>query len=442
MLMNTGQGRAVWVHFFLTAYNGMIVILLAAFMGITQEKIINTMGATSFLQQAPALPAPASQMFWGTLGAFVLLSCCGYAFSHKTQLSNFWRGCLFCGELIICLILMRNINLAYDGIVLLLVADLMYSYEGRNQLIIMMFSMAMIYGFISYNVSLLHMEAVPFSLYVGYYNHSLQNILMPLKTMLTYGNTTIFVIYMVVLLQDKRRENEKVAALNRQLTATNNQLNQANRKLREYAMTIASLTEIKERNRLAREIHDTLGHALTGIVAGLDACLVTLEVAPEVTKKQLAKIRAAAQQGMTDVRRSMHMLRPNDLEKLSIQEALTKMVHDFSDTSGMLIDLQIVGFPKNLREDQSEVLYRILQEGMTNASRHGHAKHVGISLVGDAEKLAVTIADDGIGCADIKSGFGLHHMQERIDMLGGSLNYWSEKGFVLEVVLPLNRKIK
>ena len=215
-------------------------------------------------------------------------------------------------------------------------------------------------------------------------------------------------------------------------------MNLANKKLREYAMTIASLTEIKERNRLSREIHDTLGHALTGIVAGLDACMVTVDYAPEVTKKQLAKIKAAAQRGITDVRRSMHMLRPDDLEKLVFRDALRKLVEDFSDASGVEVELQFDSFPENLRQDQTDVLYRIVQESLTNASRHGHASRVKIFMAGAGDMLNIIISDNGVGCPEIKKGFGLHHMAERVELLGGTLAYWGEKGFVLEVNLPRN----
>ena len=357
-----------------------------------------------------------------------------------------WRLGIFLVELISCIYLLYSISLSYDGVVLLLVADLMYCYQGRNRLFIMLVAMLIIYGIISYNVSMLQPRVVVgFDSYVGYYNHGVQAALLSMKNMLVYGNIIFFVIYMAVLLQEKSKEAEEIASLNAQLVKTNSQLNnsngalyKANKKLREYAMTIASMTEIKERNRLAREIHDTLGHALTGIIAGLDASIVTMDYAPEATKEQLSKIRAAAQHGIKDVRRSMHMLRPEDLETLPLKEAVGKVVREFCETSGVKIQLQFDDFPENLREDQTEVLYRIVQEALTNASRHGHATEVKIFMVQENEYLKILIRDNGGGCAHIKKGFGLHHMSERVGMLGGRLDYWSDKGFVLEIELPIN----
>lgn len=316
----------------------------------------------------------------------------------------------------------------------------------------MLLLMLVVYGVIVYSASMLKMDIISFDVYLAYYSSEVQGILLAARNFAGYGNIMFFVVYMVVLLQDKSKENAEIADLNYRMIMTNEMLNEsnnrlnesntelnlANKKLREYAMTIASLTEIKERNRLAREIHDTLGHALTGIVAGLDACMVTVDYAPEVTKKQLAKIKAAAQRGITDVRRSMHMLRPDDLEKLVFRDALRKLVEDFSDASGVEVELQFDSFPENLRQDQTDVLYRIVQESLTNASRHGHASRVKIFMAGAGEMLNIIISDNGVGCPEIKKGFGLHHMAERVELLGGTLAYWGEKGFVLEVNLPRN----
>ena len=316
----------------------------------------------------------------------------------------------------------------------------------------MLLLMLVVYGVIVYSASMLKMDIISFDVYLAYYSSEVQGILLAVRNFAGYGNIMFFVVYMVVLLQDKSKENAEIADLNYRMIMTNEMLNEsnnrlnesntelnlANKKLREYAMTIASLTEIKERNRLAREIHDTLGHALTGIVAGLDACMVTVDYAPEVTKKQLAKIKAAAQRGITDVRRSMHMLRPDDLEKLVFRDALWKLVEDFSDASGVEVELQFDSFPENLRQDQTDVLYRIVQESLTNASRHGHVSRVKIFMAGAGEMLNIIISDNGVGCPEIKKGFGLHHMAERVELLGGTLAYWGEKGFVLEVNLPRN----
>ena len=450
------EGRVSSIRVLLSVYNGFVVMIFAVFIAVTQYKINLSMSANNFLSKANVLPVPAEEIIIFTIASFIVLIVCGYIYTRGNNVPDTWRYGAFILEVAACVFLMRTINMSYDGVALLLIADLMFRYEGHKHLIMMLIFQVMMYIVISYNISIWQMQVIPFSLYLDYYSTSAQNMILPMKNLLNYGNFTLFVVYIVLLLQNKRKENEQIAMLNSKLMISNEKLNEsnnnlylankglntANKKLREYAMTIAGLTEIRERNRLAREIHDTLGHALTGIVAGLDACMVTMDIAPEATKVQLGKIREAAQRGMTDVRRSMHKLRPDDLEKLSIEDALKKMVHGFVETGGTKVKLDIEKMPKDLRDDQTEVIYRIVQEGMTNASRHGHAKNVEIYILGADNELSIVIADDGIGCKNIKDGFGLHHMRERVNMLGGSINCWSETGFVLDVTLPLNRTPK
>ena len=135
------------------------------------------------------------------------------------------------------------------------------------------------------------------------------------------------------------------------------------------------------------------------------------------------------------------------------EERITKiknwLLHNWYIALAVLIVVPLLGFLAVLhtRGDNKDFAVSgphliIVQEGMTNASRHGHASHVGISLVGNGSSLEIVIADDGIGCQKVKKGFGLHHMQERLELLGGTLRFWSEKGFVLEICIPLNREWK
>ena len=155
----------------------------------------------------------------------------------------------------------------------------------------------------------------------------------------------------------------------------------------------------------------------------------------------MIRIRETARRGIVDVRRSIKKLRPDDLEKLPFKDAITNMTTGFAASSGVDVSLTIVGLPKKLREDQQEVLYRVMQESLTNAYRHGGASRVSISIGGGDGRLRIVIADNGRGCDDVKPGFGLRHMRERLELLHGTLNYWSDEGFIVEVEIPLNREV-
>ena len=291
--------------------------------------------------------------------------------------------------------------------------------------------MVMLYLIANVNLGLYQTKVIPFEAYLSYYNSETQSILLALRSACSSLNTILFVSYLVLLIKNKNEERERIRLLNEKLE-------EANQRLRAYAIHAGRMAETRERNRLAREIHDTLGHALTGITAGLDACMVTLESAPEFTRTQLVRIRDTAQKGITDVRRSMKKLRPDAMEKMPFQEAIAAMTSDYAEASGMEITLDVQKWPADLREDQEDVIYRVLQESLTNAHRHGQARHVCITIGENVGILSICIADDGVGCAEVTPGFGLRHMQERLYLLHGTAKYRSGDGFTVDVTIPLS----
>lgn len=421
------------LHELLYVYNGLVVFLIAGFMEVTQQKVVESMSARSFLDTLPAVPlAPVWGFLLPTI-SFVLLFLMGRMYRHQDRTKrNPWIYVMLFGEVCACIGLLRGLNLAYHGVVLLVVADLLHGYEGKHQRIILVMAMTGLYMIANYSLAAAQLHAVPIEAYISYYNASAQAILKTLLNVFLSLNTILFVLYVMILVQGKHLESARIQSLNAQL-------NDANQRLRAYAIEAERTAETRERNRLAREIHDTLGHALTGIAAGLDACMITMETAPEFTKTQLAKIRETALRGIKDVRRSVKKLRPDDLERLSLREALFKMTEDFMASSGMEVSYLINGWPEHLREDEEEVIYRITQECVTNANRHGHAKHVNITIGTDAEYMRIVIADDGVGCEEIQQGFGLRHMKERLDLLKGEFHYWSDGGFIVEVAIPMHQ---
>ena len=254
-------------------------------------------------------------------------------------------------------------------------------------------------------------------------------VLSALRGGLVSLNLVLFIGYLVVILKGSHAEKQRIAMLKR-----------------AYAIEAERTAETRERNRLAREIHDTLGHALTGIAAGLDACIVMVDTAPDFTKQQLVKIRETALRGIKDVRRSVKKLRPDDLEKMPLREALEHMTMEFCASTGMDVRLNILKMPAHLREDEEEVVYRVVQEGITNANRHGHAQHQTVTITVEQGRIYLLLYDDGEGApvdADgrVEEGFGLKHMKERVGLLHGTVRYESGQafgghGFSLEVVIP------
>lgn len=214
-------------------------------------------------------------------------------------------------------------------------------------------------------------------------------------------------------------------------------MQKANLRLEQYAEESVKMTETRERNRLAREIHDTLGHALTGIITGIEACETLMDVAPEATKVQLGAIAEVARQGMTDVRRSVKALRPDALEKFNLEEALTQTMEEMRLATNARIEYRCTTSLKGFNEDEEEIIYRIVQECITNSIRHGKADRITIDIDREYNMLNIRIKDNGIGCKKIEKGFGLHHMDERLRMLQGTLQYSGEDGFLVEAQIPI-----
>ncbi len=430
----TGTDRLARLHALFIIYNGAVVLLLAGFLSITQTKIIETRNARAFLSHLPSPPLPPLEGFCLAALSFTALALLSRLYRSELPAPLLRYACLAL-EIAACVLTMRSLSLAYDGIVLLVVVDLMHRYSGRHQVILLAAAMLGLYAIFGYNLALSSRSIVPFDAYVAYYAPWARSLFSSLHHGFTSLNLVFFVLYLVLFVRQKHQEKERIASLNRQLA-------EANERLRAYAVEAEHLAETRERNRLAREIHDTLGHALTGIAAGIDAVSILIDIAPAKAKSQLAVIKDTAMRGLKDVRRSVKKLRPDDLEHLSLRQAIEQMVASFSSSTGMTVDFSVLTYPPHLRQDQEEVLYRVVQEGLTNAQRHGRATHVSIALGMELGTIFLCISDNGRGADTEKltPGFGLRHMEERLALLKGRVRYWSDQGFTLEVLLPANEE--
>lgn len=335
-------------------------------------------------------------------------------------------------ELVICLILMKNISFSATCILYLVIADaLLYVDKPLNRTFCLVLVFA-IYLFSNYGYLSSYIPMISFQEFLSVYNSSTQSILMGIEITMMNLNMVIFIAYIFLYLQKQMDETQRFAALNAELKRLNIQL-------KGYANLREKMGETKERNRLAREIHDTLGHTLTGLSVGLEACKVMIDTNPQATKKQLEVLGQSAKKGLTDVRRSVDKLKPDALERYSLKEALDMMIVDFQKMTDVTV-LYLCHLPLiDLNADEEEIVYRVVQEGMTNAVRHGHASKIYVSIAQTDGNLIIIIEDNGSGCKEIKPGFGIHHLTERINLLQGRIRYYGERGFELIVEIPMRR---
>lgn len=410
--------------------NFAAVCLVSGSMALSIFKIVDAMDAEPFLNLITVRPWRPRSMVVVSLTAYLcltLLSCIGQLWEQK---GKYARMCITLGEMFLCIGATVAMNMNYNGLVLLVVADMVRGQKGSRQKLVLGIAIVGLYSIVNYNLTGTYFNMIPWESFLTAYSVSTQAFLKTALSVFSSMNLVLFILYMTMLIQGEYRERERIQVLNEQLE-------EANRKLKEYAAEAEKNAEIRERNRLAREIHDTLGHALTGIVAGIDACLTMIDISPEATRQQLAKIGDVARQGMTDVRRSVKKLRPDALEKMDLENAIVKMLKDTGAASGADIQFHNQVKPLKFHEDEEEVIYRVVQEATTNAIRHGHADEIGISISMAEQWLTICIKDNGIGCSDVQEGFGLKHMKERIHLLEGTLEYGGKDGFYIIARIPI-----
>jgi signal transduction histidine kinase len=215
-------------------------------------------------------------------------------------------------------------------------------------------------------------------------------------------------------------------------------LDEANRKLRDYATQSEELATTRERNRIAREIHDGLGHYLTTIHMQIQAARSILATDRPRAEQTLAKAQQLAHEALGDVRRSVAALRVPPDERQPLSAALAALV-EVARTAGQPATLSVTGVARPLDPPEEQALYRAAQEGLTNARKYAGAAIVTLTLdFGDPQRVRLTVADDGRGASTTEGGFGLVGLRERVHLIGGSLTIETAPGagLVLTVEVP------
>jgi two-component system sensor histidine kinase UhpB len=192
-----------------------------------------------------------------------------------------------------------------------------------------------------------------------------------------------------------------------------------------------------ERARLARDLHDEANQALTGVLLRLEA---TMHRAPAALRDELRETQAVATQAMGELLRLARELRPAALDDLGLDAALRTKLDEFSRRCGVRSELELApGSLDALDPDEQLVVYRVVQEGLSNAARHAGASAVSVRLARDGAATVVRIADDGMGFDPARpaAGLGLAGMRERAALAGGSLAIDSAPGHGTTVELRL-----
>ncbi len=250
--------------------------------------------------------------------------------------------------------------------------------------------------------------------------------------------------YALVQQQKDRRRAEGLLA----------ELEASHSRLRVYSLQVEELAVEKERNRMAREIHDNLGHYLVAVTMQLEAAGKFLNQDKEETSAAIKKAEELARESLSAVRESVSTLRKSPVDSQDLSVLADALVRDLRD-DGIAVDLILNGEEPVLSVPVKTALFRTIQEGLTNVRKHAGADIVSVIITCQTDRISVEVQDNGTGIQSNQdsgtemshdTGFGLLGLTERISLLKGSIKYGNNDsgsgGFLLSVTLPLSGVIE
>ena len=202
------------------------------------------------------------------------------------------------------------------------------------------------------------------------------------------------------------------------------ELEAAYKRLRRHAATVEQLAVSRERNRLARDLHDTLAHSLAAIAVQLEALRTLLAHDPEAAEGTVDDLLHLARQGLDDSRRAIQALRSDRLETLGLVGAVRDMLQPFQARTGIQADLSVAGQEPDLTGEEAQALFRIAEEALTNVELHAASRQAAVRLAFGSDRIDLEVQDDGVGfdpAAVDPDRYGLTGMQERAAMIGATL---------------------
>lgn len=245
---------------------------------------------------------------------------------------------------------------------------------------------------------------------------------------LVFGSGIFFVLQLTNKVLSERQIRQKLA--------------NANEQLQEYAQKVEELATVQERNRIARDIHDSLGHALTSLNIQMQTAVKLWEKEPTQAHTFLTQAQSLGKTAMQEVRKSISTLREDPREERPLEARIETLVDDYRKGTGLSICTNICSCA--VTKTVARTIYRIVQEALTNIFKYAEATEVRIKLKTTSAQLCLTVEDNGRGFnpKQRSSGFGLQGIQERTTSVNGQFQLTTApgKGCRIEVTIP-NAKI-
>ncbi|NJN19104.1 MAG: sensor histidine kinase [Oscillochloris sp.] len=227
------------------------------------------------------------------------------------------------------------------------------------------------------------------------------------------------------------------------LHEANVHLRDANAHLRDYATTREHLIASQERNRLAREMHDTLADSLAAVMVQLEAVKVIWDMQPDRAKQLVDESAETVRGGLQETRRALQALRAETLESIGFIESIHELATTTQARYGISVSIDANGDSTWLSSEQEHIIYRIVQESLLNSMTHAQAQHIHILLDVKNDTLKVSVRDDGVGfepgTSNPQEHFGIQGMRERAAIIGADLDIISQIGQGTTINVDLQR---
>jgi signal transduction histidine kinase len=236
----------------------------------------------------------------------------------------------------------------------------------------------------------------------------------------------LFVLLLMNAVLSERESRDKLA--------------RANEKLRQYALQIENQATLEERNRIAREIHDSLGHSLTALNLQLETALKLWNSNPTKAQTFLGRAKELGSKALQDVRQSVSAMRSHPLQEQSLEQAIAGLAENVQRSTGVTPICQIdLSYP--IPVEVSTAVYRIVQESFTNICKYAQATEVKLEITTTKTHLHLTVEDNGVGFdfTQNTTGFGLQSMRDRTLALNGHfhMNSAPGSGCTMTAYIPL-----
>lgn len=264
----------------------------------------------------------------------------------------------------------------------------------------------------------------------------LQKLIMSLQLnfVILFGLALILVLLLINALLTERQSQQR--------------LQRANQTLRASAQEIEKLAMDQERSRIARDIHDALGHSLTALNIQLESAMKLWEKDPVRAQHFLGTAKKLGTQSLQEVRNSVAALRQDPLAGETLESAIAHLITNIQSNPTNQINItQHITLAQPLPNNLKILLYRIVQEGLTNIVKHANAQRVSLQLIGSPAIVTLSLEDDGNGfdVAQTKSGFGLQSMRDRAESVSGTFTVNSStqkatQGTRIQMSLPIQKR--